>query len=110
MLLLLNEVDPYGLEPGLPEGAPEDEYEYEAAPIAVRLFKDGTITAAQVDAIWLRWFGETLTEALGPARVDQLVARLDRIVEPTTAPPARHDAPRGRERRRRAARRPLTRS
>jgi hypothetical protein len=82
VLALLNKLDPYGLEPGLPDGAPEDEYDLEAAPIAQILINDGPITVEQVDAIWLKWFGEPLAAAVGPGETKQFVASLNRLGEP----------------------------
>lgn len=32
VLALLNDLDVYGLEPGMPDGAPEDECDLEASP------------------------------------------------------------------------------
>jgi len=85
VLRLLNELDPYGLEPGLPDGAPADEYDMEAAPIALRLMKDGAITAEQVDAIWLKWFDEPLTEAIGAEPTAQFVTNLNALAAPKKA-------------------------
>ena len=73
----LTELDPYGLEPGRAAGAPADEYELEARPIVSLLVADGRITVGQFDAIWREWFGETLTDVIGTARIDKLVARLN---------------------------------
>lgn len=36
VLAVLSDVDPYGLEPGSPEGAPSDEYEPEAVDAGTR--------------------------------------------------------------------------
>lgn len=85
VLALLNELDPYGLEPGLPDGAPEDEYDLEAAPIAQILTTYGAITVEQVDTIWLKWFSEPLTAAVGPGETKQFVASLNRLVDPKTS-------------------------
>ena len=49
---LLNDLDPYGLEPGTAEGAPQDEYESEASPIVSLLLNNGSVSRNEVDAIW----------------------------------------------------------
>ncbi|MGC5165839.1 hypothetical protein [Luteimicrobium sp. DT211] len=88
VLALLNQLDPYGLEPGLPDGAPEDEYEIEAAPIAQRLIKDGAITVERVDAIWLEWFDEPLHQAVGLEAGQQFVASLNGLAQQGARPGA----------------------
>jgi hypothetical protein len=55
---LLNDRDPDGLAPGTADGAPQDEYETEASPIAGMLLTSGSISRGQVDAIWQNWFQE----------------------------------------------------
>jgi len=77
VLVELNALDPYGLEPGTEGGAPWDEYELEAVPMVGRLVRSGAISAAEVDAIWTRWFGETLSGRTDPARFEAFLARLD---------------------------------
>ncbi len=84
VLELLNELDPYGLTPGQPDGAPHDEYDLEAKPIAQRLIKDGVITNAQVDAIWLKWFDEPLDEVIGVEATERFVDDLNRVPTPKT--------------------------
>ncbi len=74
---VLNDLDAYGLEPGLSGGAPADEYELEAVPIAGHLLTCGGASAAEVDAIWLHWFDETLTGVVGSEAMGVLVARLN---------------------------------
>ncbi|MCR2762055.1 hypothetical protein NQ152_00885 [Microbacterium sp. zg.B48] len=61
VLALLTDLDPYGLEPGANDGAPADEYNPEAAPMARHLIDHGRISDADVDVIWVRWFGEPLS-------------------------------------------------
>ncbi|MFC4554926.1 hypothetical protein [Georgenia faecalis] len=85
VLRLLNEVDPYGLAPGLPDGAPDEEYGPEAAEIAQHLTTDGAITAEQIDAIWLHWFDQPLTAVVGPAPTERFVDRLNGLVMPTAS-------------------------
>lgn len=82
VVALLNDLDPYELEPGKPDGAPVDEYDLEAAPIALRLLRDGRIDVEQIDAIWLQWFGERLSTVIGPEPMSQLIANLNALVEP----------------------------
>lgn len=74
---LLNELDPYALEPGSDDGAPVDEYGPEARPIASLLVNRGLVTAADIDAIWTTWFDEPLSAVVGdrfPLFVTQLNA------------------------------------
>jgi hypothetical protein len=85
VVALLNDLDPYGLEPGKPKGAPVDEYDLEAAPIALRLLRDGSIDVEHVDAIWLEWFGERLSALIGSGPMSQLIANLNALVEPRTS-------------------------
>ncbi len=82
VLALLSDLDPYGLEPGLPDGAPADEYDLEAAPIAQILTTYGAITVEQVDTIWLKWFGEPLAAVVSPGEITRFVTSLNRLVEP----------------------------
>lgn len=86
VLALLNELDPCGLEPGRPDGAPADEYELEAGPIARNLLKEGVINLDTVDEIWHHWFDETLTEAVGASDAARLVESLNALV--SQAPPS----------------------
>ncbi len=79
---LLNVLDPYWLEPGSEDGAPLDEYDFEAQPIADVLERAGAISVEQVDAIWLEWFGDTLTIAVGPDETGRFVADLNMLMSP----------------------------
>ncbi|WP_431797334.1 hypothetical protein [Microbacterium kunmingense] len=76
VLRFLSELDPYGLTPGASDGAPQDEYDMEAIPIASILQRNGTVTAEQVDAVWQKWFGEPLTAVVGREQVDKLITDL----------------------------------
>ncbi|TQK20865.1 hypothetical protein FBY40_3410 [Microbacterium sp. SLBN-154] len=76
VLRFLSELDPYGLTPGAPDGAPADEYDSEATTIASILLKDGTVTAEQLDAVWQKWFGERLTVVVGSKQVNTLISEL----------------------------------
>jgi len=77
VLVELNALDPYGLEPGAEDGAPWDEYELEAVPMVRELISAGGITGDRVDAIWTAWFGETLSGRTDPSRFEAFVARLN---------------------------------
>ena len=79
VLALLNDVDPYGLEPGTAEGAPQDEYEPEASPMARLLLEHGSISSDEVDAIWLEWFQEPLSEFIGAEAMHRLCADLNSL-------------------------------
>jgi hypothetical protein len=78
---VLRDVDPFGLEPGQPDGAPPDEYEMEAVDLVRILLKVGTVTSHDVEAVWMRWFSESLVLRVGPPRMAQLVDRLNGLVE-----------------------------
>lgn len=79
VLAVLTDVDPYGLEPGVPEGVPADEYEPEAADIVRILFREGVVTAHDVEGVWVRWFSESLVLRLGVERTARLVDRLNDV-------------------------------
>jgi hypothetical protein len=60
---ILNYVDPEGLRPGQPEGAPLSEYEMETAPIAAfalhhlkTLKADTTPLAEEINRVWRKYF------------------------------------------------------
>ncbi|MHA7239114.1 hypothetical protein [Arthrobacter sp. TMS1-12-1] len=79
VLALLNDVDPYGLQPGTAEGAPQDEYELEAAPIVSLLLKNGSVRSDEVDAIWVTWFQEPLSEVVGSEQMIPFCASLNSL-------------------------------
>lgn len=79
VLVALNDLDPYGLEPGAEDGAPWDEYELEAVPMVRELITAGSITGDQIDAIWSAWFGETLSGRTDPSRFEAFVARVNAV-------------------------------
>jgi len=81
VLAVLSDVDPYGLEPGSPEGAPLDEYEMEAVDLVRILLKAGVVTVHDVEAVWMRWFSESLVLRLGPPRMAHLVDCLNALVD-----------------------------
>lgn len=89
-LALLTELDPYRLAPGLPEGAPTDEYAPEADAIARHLISHEAIEVEQIDAIWLHWFDEPLSHVIGAEPAKDLVARLNRLVRASS--PTRTEA------------------
>ncbi|MEC5201082.1 hypothetical protein RCH21_003338 [Arthrobacter sp. PL16] len=78
-MALLNDLDPYGLHPGTVEGAPQDEYEYEANPVAVLLLKNGSISSDEVDTIWRDWFQEPLSETIGSDAMRSFCASLNSL-------------------------------
>ena len=79
VLVELNALDPYGLEPGAEDGAPWDEYELEAVPMVRELIMVGSITGDRVDAIWTAWFGEALSGRTDPSRFEEFLARLNAV-------------------------------
>ncbi len=82
VMVLLNELDPYGLERGHPDGAPWDEYGTEARPMARVLFNDGAITKEQVDDIWRNWFYEPLSYVVGVQAAERFASFLNLLVRP----------------------------
>lgn len=78
---LLNELDPYGLEPGSAAGAPQDEYETEASPIASLLLNNGSVSRNQVDAIWKDWFQESLSQVIGAVKAERFCVSLNSLNE-----------------------------
>ncbi|WP_422391048.1 hypothetical protein [Arthrobacter sp. N1] len=76
---LLNDLDPYGLEPGTAEGAPQDEYELEVNPLVDLLLKEGSVSSDEVDAIWLKWFQEPLSEVIGSEEMNRFCASLNSL-------------------------------
>jgi len=81
VLVVLNDADPCGLEPGSPEGAPLDEYEMEAVDLVRILLKAGAVTPHDVEAVWMHWFSESLVLRIGPPRMAQLIDRLNALVD-----------------------------
>ncbi|WP_424446940.1 hypothetical protein [Microbacterium arborescens] len=77
VLAVLSELDPYELEPGSPDGPPADEYALEAGPVAELLRRDGEVSRDGLDAIWHRWFGESLSGVVGEQNVARTVDRLN---------------------------------
>ncbi|WP_336705165.1 hypothetical protein [Micrococcus terreus] len=85
VLALLSEMDPYRLDPGTPGGAPKDEYAPEADAIARHLMSHLGINSEQVDAIWQDWFGQSLSQVTGTGAAENLVVRLNQLVQGSTA-------------------------
>lgn len=83
VLRLLSELDPYGLEPGADDGAPVDEYSFEASPMARLLINHGMISGAQIDEIWVSWFSEPLS-TIDADRFAGFVADLNGLVDAPT--------------------------
>lgn len=79
VLALLDEVTPYGVQPGAAEGAPQDEYELEAAPILSLLLKNGLVRSTEMDAIWMTWFQKCLIEVIGFEEMNRFCASLNSL-------------------------------
>lgn len=86
VLELLTNLDPYGLNPGMPGGPPHDEYASEAKPMAEHLLTGGTIETTQVDIIWNHWFGELLSNVIGRDAAGRFADELNALALRT--PPA----------------------
>lgn len=84
--VLLNQLDPNGVEPGGHNGAPWDEYVSEAQPMASLLINNGSVTTDQIDAIWQKWFSEPLSVIVGATRAKQFTASLNSLIEPAQQP------------------------
>ncbi len=80
VLALLNGLDPYGLAPGSPGGAPDDEYAPEADRMAGLLLRNGSIRDSQIDSIWQDLFEEPLSSVVGAATAEQFTAGLNALV------------------------------
>ncbi len=61
VLTVVNKYDFCGLLPGAEGGPPIDEYEMEARPMESILVNRGRIEAADIRAIWLKWFNDDLS-------------------------------------------------
>ena len=77
VLAVLTALDPYGLEPGSPDGAPANEYDIEAVGIARILLREGVVTVYDVEGVWMRCFSESLVLRIGVTRMAQLVDELN---------------------------------
>jgi len=77
VLAVLTALDPYGLEPGSPDGAPANEYDIEAVGIARILLREGAVTVYDVEGVWKRCFSESLVLRIGVTRMAQLVDELN---------------------------------
>lgn len=80
VMMLLSQMDPYGVEPGNSNGAPWDEYMRAARPMASVLLHTGSITTDQVDAIWQNWFGEPLRVAVGGTKAERFAGSLNTLI------------------------------
>ena len=80
VIMLLNQLDPCGVEPGKTDGAPWDEYVSEAHPMASLLLNTGSITTDQIDAIWQNWFGEPLSVAVGATKAERFASSLNTLM------------------------------
>lgn len=61
-LSVLTRFDLMGLEPGLPDGAPADEYSPEAADLVRLMATTGALDIDDVRRVWLHWFEEDLKQ------------------------------------------------
>lgn len=77
VLGVLNDLDPYGFEPG--SLAPSDEYDPEGIPMASILLRTGEITATQVDEIWIKWFDEPLSAAVPASKFERFMRDLNAL-------------------------------
>jgi hypothetical protein len=77
VLAILTALDPYGLEPGTPDGPPANEYDIEAVGIARILLREGAVTVYDVEGVWMRCFSESLVLRIGVTRMAQLVDQLN---------------------------------
>jgi len=72
VLSFLTRFDLMGLEPGRPEGAPDDEYTPEAAALVHAMVENGEIDLDKLRRTWLEWFSDDLTR-LPIAVADDLI-------------------------------------
>jgi hypothetical protein len=86
VIALLNDLDPYGLEPGTAEGAPHDEYEAEAHSIASLLLNTESISTNQVDTIWQKWFQKPISEAISAAKAERFCVSLNSLINSAQSP------------------------
>jgi hypothetical protein len=77
VLAVLTALDPYGLEPGTPDGPPATEYDIEAVGIACIFLREGAVTVDDVDGVWMCCFSESLVLRIGVTRMAQLVDQLN---------------------------------
>ncbi len=70
VIVVLNRFDPMALLPGRDGEAPHEEYDPEARDYAHLLHINGTISAAEVDDVWQKWFDQPV----GSAEVSQALA------------------------------------
>ena len=77
VLGVLNQLDPYGLEPGVM--APWDEYDPEGTTMASILIRAGEISATQVDEIWIKWFDEPLSATVPRRKFENFIRDLNAL-------------------------------
>ena len=53
----------------------------EAVDLVRILLRADAVTILDVEAVWMRWFSESLVLRLGPPRMAQLVDRLNALVD-----------------------------
>ena len=86
IIVLLNELDPYGLDSGHLNRAPRDEFGHEALLVAGVLVNNGAISRGQLDEIWRDWFHEPISDVVGAQAAERFTPRLNLLVKST--PPA----------------------
>jgi hypothetical protein len=80
VIMLLNQLDPYGVEPGNTDGESWDEYVSEAHPMASLLLSKGLITTDRIDEIWQKRFGEPLSVAVGATKAERFASSLNTLM------------------------------
>jgi len=78
VLGIVNRYDFCGLQPGSPDGPPVDEYTMEARPMESILVNRGRIEVADIQAIWLEFFGDDLSNRR--RAVDAMADELNALV------------------------------
>jgi hypothetical protein len=82
--VLVNEADPIGLIEG---GAPEDEYDLEVNDLVRLVLRADPFEQKDVDAVWVRWFGDTYRTARTTKRSRALTAALRELQSRFAASP-----------------------
>lgn len=75
---VINRIDPIGL---IEMGAPEDEYDPEAADLVRLVMRSDAFGEAEVDAVWRRWFGDDYATASNAGSLSDQTRELHRLQE-----------------------------
>lgn len=75
---VINRIDPIGL---IEMGAPEDEYDPEAADLVCLVMRSDAFGEAEVDAVWSRWFGDDYATAYKAGFLSDQTRELHRLQE-----------------------------